>query len=378
MSDFGEAALLEAAAAETGLSDFGEPSYLEGLRVGLEAVGRRGGGALLEQHFAARARVALIGRLHSEHSWRTHPGYRGTRIAAPLIITGMSRSGTSALHQLLAADPQFQWIPHWIAGAPTVRPPREQWEEHPSYQAQLARLESEFHRNPQQRATHNIEAALPEECINVMCQTFASMMFTTTLPLPSYYDWLVTQDETPSYERYARNLKLIGAATPSEQPWLLKNPSHTGGMAALLKVFPDARIVVTHRDPVAAIASAASMTQIISGKLWGPGEAGRHRLAVSLHNITRLEQARIGREDRFHDVRYRDFMSDPMAVVTGIYSRFKLALTPSAEQAMRKWLAANPQGKFGAHRYTPEEYGLGAGEIRELFAAYIARHGLDS
>jgi hypothetical protein len=378
VSGFSEAALHEAAAAETGFSDFGEPSYLEGLRVGLEAVARRGGGALLEQHFAARARVALIGRLHSERSWRTHPEHHDTRIAAPLIITGMSRSGTSALHQLFAADPQFQWIPHWIAAAPTVRPPRGHWEDHPAYQAQLARLESEFRRNPQQRATHNIEAALPEECINVMCQSFVSMMFTTTLPLPSYYDWLVLQDETPSYERYARNLKLIGASTSSEQPWLLKNPSHTGGMAALLKVFPDARIVVTHRDPVAAVTSAASMTQIISGKLWAPGEAGRHRLAVSLHNITRLEQARIGHEDQFHDVRYRDFMSDPMAVIAGIYGRFKLTLTPSAERAMQEWVAANPQGKFGAHRYTPEEYGLSAGEIRALFAGYIARHGLDT
>lgn len=378
MSGFGEAALHEAAVAETGISDFGEPSYLEGLRVGLEAVARRGGGALLEQHFAARARVTLVGRLHSERSWRARPEHRNTRILAPLIITGMSRSGTSALHQLLAADPQFQWIPHWIAAAPTVRPPREQWEAHPTYQAQLKRLESEFRRNPQQRATHNIEAALPEECINTMCQSFVSMMFTTTLPLPHYYQWLVAQDETPSYERYARNLQLIGASTPPERPWLLKNPSHTGGMAALLKVFPDARIVVTHRDPIAAVTSAASMTQIISGKLWAPGEAGRHRLAVSLHNITRLEQARIGREDRFHDVRYPDFMRDPMAVVAGIYRRFELTLTAPAEQAMRAWLAANPQGKFGAHRYTPEEYGLSAAEIRERFAAYIARHGLES
>ena len=378
MSGLDEAAQHEAAAAETGLTDFGEPSYREGLRVGLDAVRHRGGGTLLEQHFRARARMALVGRLHSEGGWRQHHEHRGVHIVEPLIVTGMSRSGTSALHQLLAADGQFQWIPHWNAGAPGVRPPREQWAAHPVYQAGLERLQAEFRRNPAQRATHNIEAGLPEECINVMCQSFVSMMFTTTMPLPHYHQWLMKQDETPSYERYARNLRLIGASTPPEQPWLLKNPSHMGGMAALLRVFPDARVVVTHRDPVSAVASAASMTEIISGPLWARGEAGRHRLEVSLHNIARCEQARIGHEDRFHDVRYTDFVRDPIGVVTGIYRRFGLTLTPDAEQAMRIWLADNPQGRFGAHRYTPQDCALSAGEVRERFAAYIARYGLDA
>ena len=378
MTPLTEQSLHEAAMAQTGLSDFGDTKYLAGLRVGLEAVAQRPPSAKLNELFAKRALVALVGRLHTEASWRRHPQYKHTRIVAPIMITGMSRSGTSALHQLLAVDAQFQWVPHWIAQAPTVRPPLEQWMSHPLYAAMAAAIEAEFRNNPAQRATHNIEAGLPEECINMMCQSFVSMMFVTTLPLPHYFEWLQRQDETDSYWRYADVLRLVGASTPASTPWLLKNPSHTFGMAALLKVFPDARVIVTHRDPVAAVSSGTSLTQIVAGDLFEPGEAGRLRTEVGVRNMERLHAARQGRNDQFHDVLYREFMAEPMKIVEAIYRKFDLTLSAETEAAMREWIANNPQGKFGKHRYTPDELQLDTELVRTRFADYSKRFRLDS
>lgn len=377
MTPLTEQRLHEAAMAQTGLSDFGDPAYLTGLRVGLEAVAQRPPSEKLNELFAKRALVALVGRLYTEAGWREHPEYRNTKIVAPIMITGMSRSGTSALHQLLAVDPQFQWVPHWIAQAPTVRPPRDQWMSHPRYAAMAAAVEAEFQRNPAMRASHNIEADLPEECINMMCQSFVSMMLVTTVPLPHYFEWLQRQDETASYQRYADILRLVGASTPASTPWLLKNPSHTFGMAALLKVFPDARIIVTHRDPVAAVSSGASLTHIVAGDLFEPGEAGRLRTEVGVRNMERLHAARQGRNEQFHDVLYREFMAEPMKVVEGIYRKFDLSLSAAAEAAMRDWIAKNPQGKFGKHRYAPDDLQLDTELVRTRFADYIERYHLN-
>ena len=373
MTKLTEDALHEEARQKTGLSDFGEPSYLIGLREVLAAAAERPYSEKLDRLIATRAVDALVGRLHTEESWRLNPGYRQTKITAPVIITGMSRSGTSALHQLLAVDEQFQWVPHWIAERPTVRKARELWPSDPLYHTRSAELEAERQANPAMRSAHNIEADLPEECINVMRQSFTTMTFITTIPLPRYRQWFFEQDETPSFMRYTDNLRLIGLEAADLKPWLLKNPSHSGGMSALLNVFPDARVIVTHRDPVEAISSAASLTNIVSGDLWQPGENGRNRLEVGLHNMTRLQAARDRHPDNFHDVRYLDFLSNPMGVVEKIYQRFGLTLDPAARAAMLDWIAKNPQGKFGKHDYKTEALGLDPEDIRRRYADYINR-----
>jgi Sulfotransferase family len=376
MTRLSEHGLHDLAVRRTGLSNFGDSDYLEGLREVLAAVCQRPRSEKLDKLVEGRVIQALTGRLYSERNWRAHPGYAQVKITAPIMITGMSRSGTSALHQLLAMDEQFQWIPHWIAQRPTVRRARELWPTDPAYIARAAELEDERRSNPAMRSAHNIEAELPEECINVMSQSFITMTFITTVPLPRYRAWFFQQDETSSYQRYADNLRLIGMEEDDRKPWLLKNPSHTGAMQALLSVFPDARIIVTHRDPVEAVSSGTSLTKIVSGDLWEPGEAGRTRIEVGLHNVTQLQKARDRHPNNFHDVYYRQFMADPMTVVTGIYRRFGLALSPAAETRMRAWIAQNPQGKFGKHRYSAEQLELDTGEIRRRFANYIQHYQL--
>jgi hypothetical protein len=362
------------AIARAGHIDFGSEDYLEGLRMVLQSLADDRTNTRLRQIVMGHALDALVGRLHSEAGWKAHPQCLKNPIVAPLIVTGMPRTGTSLLHQLLSNDPQFQWMPNWIAMAPRVRQARSTWESDPVFRASLESLEASFRENPQLRAIHNAEAALPEECIRTMVQSFVTMRFVSTLPLPRYERWFFDRDEVPSYRRFADNLRLIGAREP-DKTWLLKNPSHAIGIHSLLKVFPDARIIMTYRDPRDSIASGASMILRSAGASWRKEEVGAHRLRIWAIGAKRLEEARVADPDRFAEVGYDDLLGNPLQVVRQIYQRTGLMLNESVESSMRTWLQNNPQGKHGAHVYSLEQVGLDPHRIDTTLGAYINRYG---
>lgn len=200
------------------------------------------------------------------------------------------------------------------------------------------------------------------------------MRFVSTLPLPRYEAWFLEQDEVPSYRRFADNLRLM--AGNCTLPWLLKNPSHAMGIEALLAVFPDARIVITHRDPVASIASGASTIQRSAGALWRDRKAiGPHRLRVWSRAARRLEAARQARPHQFVEVAYDELLADPLAATASIYRGFGLERTEATVSAMREWLTANPQGKHGKHVYDMADFGLSAAMITSELADYTTRYG---
>ncbi|MGE0385196.1 MAG: sulfotransferase [Gammaproteobacteria bacterium] len=369
-------ALHAEASAATGLADFGTSDYLAGLAKVIEAFDACDRREAIRERLRGLIVRTLCARLHTQAGWNANPDYRAVPIRAPLVVTGMPRTGTTALHHLLSVDPQFQWLPNWLTPAPRPRPPRAQWDSDPQYCAVAAAIEAQHRENPTIRAAHLTAADLPEECIAVMVQSFVSMTFVSSVPIPLYHAWFFNADERPSYRRHADLLRMVGLHAPGKT-WLLKNPSHSFGAAALLETFPDARVVVTHRDPVSAITSGASLLAM-AGMGWRPEELGPHRLRVWALAMDRLEQVRQRQPDRFHDVDHRRFRADPLAVVRGIYDRFDLQLTADTEAAMRQWVRENPQGAHGEHRYAPEDFGLTAMRVRERLAAYIERHGLES
>jgi len=369
-----EAALHEAAIEQTGYSDFGDTDYLEGLRLILKELNEQPDNVKLAAAVERNAMYGLVGRLHSQAGWTANPSCLDDPLVAPLIVTGMPRTGTSMLHQILSTDAQFQWMPHWIAVAPQPRPPQEEWENYRDYVAADKRLNEQFHANPLVRAAHNSEAGLPEECICVLLQSFVSMRFVSTLPLPRYEKWFFEQDETPSYRRFADNLRLM--ANGCRRPWLLKNPSHIIGIDALLDVFPNARVVVTHRNPVDSISSGASVIRRSAGEMWHDQKAiGPHRLRVWSRGAERLERARSRRPEQFVEVGYDDLLDDPVRATEKIYARFGLKRTPQTVTAMQNWVEANPQGKHGQHVYSMEATGLSAEAISAALVHYNDRYG---
>jgi Sulfotransferase family len=374
-----EEELHRAAVAATGLKDFGDPAYLTGLRVLLRAFDTDPHLTEIGRQFAYGTVLGtLTARLHTQHGWSQHRAALQQRLEKPLVITGIPRTGTTALHKLLSMDPQFQGLERWLTETPQVRPPRETWETHPAYRATVANLDAFFAAMPEMRKAHDMVADEPDECLEVLRQSFVSNRFSSSAYLPSYDEWFFAQSETSSYRRYVDVLRLVGAAEPDKR-WLLKNPGHITQVDALFEVLPDACVIQTHRDPVRAIPSLCS-TLYMSRRMF-EGEAARAdiigpRECRYWHQaLTRTDEARRSRQKQFFDVDHRDFVADPMGTVRNIYDYFGLELSDTTRERMQVWIAARPTTKHGEHRYRLEDFGITAPQVRDQFADYRSRHG---
>jgi hypothetical protein len=321
----------------------------------------------------------LVGRLHSERGWADHPRCLDHPIERPLIITGIPRTGTTALHMLLAMDPQFQGLEHWIIPNPLVRPARELWDAHPLYRAAVRGVEQLAESSPRAMAVHGIAAADVDECLALMMQSFVTNQLPSLLALPTYDEWYLAQDEAASYRRLADNLRLIGHAE-LEKTWLLNNPTHLLRMETLLAVFPDARIIHAHRDPVPTLTSMCSMLSAFRGdprpgspeaRAIGPRQVRVYKIATE-HTMAVRER----HPNAFHDVYHGALLADPMGVVREIYDRFELDLGPESEARMRQWIADHPASAPSDQRYRPEDFGLSEADIRRELAPYAERYGL--
>ena len=369
-----------ARSAAGGRSDFGDPQYRVGLRRLLVSL-RDDQGLDPEAALDAVAPFAvarLVGRLYAVDGFNAHPGLCEVELRDPLFITGIPRTGTTALHQLLAADSRFQGLESWLAATPMPRPPRSAWPGIPEFRSAAARAAADRARL---EAIHWVDAGDYDETLTVLHQTF-QMNYSVRGPLPGFEEWYLAADARPVYRWAADVLRLVGSTAP-ERPWLLKNPSDIIWSDAVLDVFPGARIVVTHRDPVAAIPSTVSLLVTLRRGTAGTG-VDRRAFDVSAMAerelrfwkiaLDRYEAARARRPDRYLDVWQRDLLADPLAVVRAIYDWAGLALSRGTEEAMRGWIAADAAAR-ASHRHEPGELGLDPERIAETFAGYRARFG---
>ena len=373
---------LHAAATQMtgGLDDFGPRGYLPGLRQLLAAIDAELQCTDIGRQFAVGTIVGtLAARLHTEHGWKQRPDYRAVEIRKPIVITGVPRTGTTALHKLLSMDPQFQGLERWLTEAPQPRPPRATWASNPSFKATVANLEAFFAAMPEMRKAHDMVADEVDECLEVTRQDFVSNRFGSSMHVPSYDRWWQRQSELPSYRRYVDVLRLVGANDPGKR-WLLKNPGHVAEIDCLFQVLPDACVIQTHRDPVKAIPSLCSTLamarRMFEGDATRPGIIGPREIEYWAQAMSKTARARALRPDQFHDVDHRDFHRNPMKVVRGIYDRFDLTLSDTVASRMERWIADSPTSRHGEHRYDVADYGITAEQIRERFADYIERHAL--
>jgi Sulfotransferase family len=373
----------------TGLDDFGADEYRDGLAVLLESYARDEDltplGAKMSRVFL---RGALAARLLSEAAWRRYPGHAAVDIGRPIFVTGLPRTGTTALHRLLTADPANQGLELWLTQAPQPRPPRESWAADPVF-AQLHAAYARHHaERPEFMAVHYMAADQVEECWQLLRQSMRSVSFECLAHLPAYSSWLAAQDWTAAYRRHRRNLQLIGLLDQGRR-WVLKNPSHLFALDALLSVYPDALVVQTHRAPRVAIASACSLAAHATDG-WSrrfAGEViGHDQLALWARGLERFMAARAQHDPaRFCDVRYDDFVAAPMATVESIYSYFALPLSGAAADAMRTLRDAGAAagggpdgaatGAVPAHDYSLADFGLTAAQVDERFAGYLDAGG---
>jgi hypothetical protein len=366
----------------TGLDDFGADDYRDGLAVLLESYAGEEDltplGAKMNRVFL---RGALTARLLSEAGWRQYPEHADVRIDRPVFVTGLPRTGTTALHRLLTADPAHQGLELWLTQAPQPRPPREMWDSNPVF-AQLQAAYAQHHvEHPEFMGVHYIAADQVEECWQLLRQSMRSVSFECLAHLPAYSAWLAQQDWTAAYRRHRRNLQLVGLPDAGRR-WVLKNPSHLFALGELLAVYPDALVIQTHRDPRTAIASSCSLaahaTDGWSRRFTGD-VIGADQLELWARGLDRFMAVRAASsQSSFCDVGYEDFVADPIGTIESVYGRFGLELPGAAADAMRAVQAGSAgdgggdRGAAPAHRYSLADFGLTSEQVDERFAAYLS------
>jgi hypothetical protein len=372
-----EQAMLEAARDATGLHDFGGGAWREHLRTLLRAYDEESrlteaGKTMVQGEIGG----ALAARLACEAAWKADPSLLRHEIRRPLFILGLPRSGTTALHWLLAQDPANQVLEYWLAAAPRPRPPRAGWEAEPAYQAAVGVLQWIYETDPDLKAIHWMEADGPEECRHLFVQSFLDHTFDSNATIPSYTRYFEAQDMRPAYARHRDVLALVGSTSP-ERRWVLKYPAHMRELDVLLETYPDACIVQTHRDPAKVLPSVCSLVTGWRSLYEGSADAkaiGAWQVELYAGMIEKAMAVR-GRSDpkQFHDLPFREMITDPVGAIARMYEHFGFGWTPEAERRMRAWYESNPQHKHGGHLYTAEEFGLSEGGIAERFAGYAER-----
>jgi hypothetical protein len=354
------AELIATAQRISGFTDFGGDEWREPFEVLIKSINEEADlnlfGRLMTRNDIL---LWLEARLGIEAAYREHPEIDDEVIDAPVFVTGLPRSGTSILFEILAQDPQFGSIRNWEMMFPYPPPERATYETDPRIE-HCEHLITQWYRvTPTYRAMHEMGANIPNECILAYSCTFLTEYFTALFQIPSYYQYLASSDMRPTYRYYKRMLKMLQWKNP-RQHWLLKAPSHLGYLPVIFDVFPDAQVIVTHRDPIKAF---ASNTDLLGTFYWMRSDKSFD--ASAFENLltheavaARLNQVIDWREngdipvERLSNFKYATMIEQPLEGIRGLYRQAGLPpLSSEAEQRMRDYIAGKPQGKFGKHHY---------------------------
>ena len=365
--------------ATGGLSDFGSDEYREPLRLLLGNYDQHArfdanGAQLVAQDAVGN----LAGRLIEEQGFKSHPDFAAAKVEKPLFIIGLPRTGTTSLHRLIALDPALQTLPLWLACAPKPRPPRDTWESQPGFQQIAQALVQLYATSPFFKVMHPQSAEAADECRIAINHSFWSPgMCSSFSSVPDYSRWCFNTDARYAFQRYRKVLGLIAGGNKNR--WLLKDPSHIWGWSSLLDTFPDACIVFTHRDPIAAMESFANL-MFYSRKLCEPGlkpaELGNILPGYWGKALARIEHERKAVSPKqILDLHFDDITMDPVGVIERIYKHFELPISDRVAALWRERVAADPSGGHGGGKaYKLEEFGLTQKAIVAGVGAYFDRY----
>ena len=374
-TDVGTVEDLKASAVKAvGLDDFGtdDDNYVEALSVLLDSYRRDADftelGSKMSRFFL---RNALVARLLSEASWKQYPQHVDVAVTAPIFVTGLPRTGTTALHRLLCGDPRHQGLELWLAEFPQPRPPRETWPRNPVFVELQSRFAKAHNENPDYTGLHYMTADEVEECWQLLRQSVHSVSYETLAHVPTYSRWLAGQDWSRPYRRHRRNLQLIGLNDPDKR-WVLKNPSHLFALDALFDTYPDALVIQCHRPAETIMASMCSLAQqttagwsnIFHGPTIGADSLETWSRGLERFNAVRAEQ----NPAQFCDVDYDELFADPIGTVASIYAHFGIEMTDEARAAIARTNDESKQGQRAPkHSYSLADYGLTEDQVKERF-----------
>ena len=372
------AALIGAAIAATGLEDFGPDDFREGLAILCESIAAEaqlnelGGFAVGDALLAAlRTRLQVFDWMHR------HPEVANQSIDSPVFVIGMFRAGTTFLGQLLDQDPANRSLLRWESADPVPPSAPATHRRGPRVDAAQLAVDMLDQLNPAVRSIHHEDADGPTECIAVMSQDFKSMTWEAITNVPAYGRWLRETDQLSAYQ-YHHNVLQILQSGGVRGRWTLKSPHHAIALDALTAVYPDARLVLLHRDPVILCASVCSLISTLSGTFTDADHTAyiaEHWTVTLEESILRIDSFRAAHpEHPIIDVQYSDLVRDPLATVRAISSACGTPLSDEAASAITACVDAHPKGAHGSHRYDVREFGLDAADLTERFSGYIERY----
>jgi hypothetical protein len=319
----------------------------------------------------------LYGRYKIEQEMAKNPWIEDQKISQPVFIIGMPRTGTTILHAILHEDPAHRAPLAWECLLPYPAATPETFKDN----EQLRTIEKEFSQLfklvPDFRRKHYMEADAPQECLGITAFDFNSFQFSAQLYLGSYMDWFSDESDMLGTMRFhKRFLQYLQSGGVKSERWLLKSPVHLRRLPEIFEVYPDARIIMTHRGPADIVSSTASLMSSVR-TLYSDEED---------QNVTGLEQAKLwsqyfnrfvedrsalDKEDQIIDLKFEDFLKDQVGTIRKIYERFGWELTEEAVDKFKIFLADNPREKHGKHEYSLDDFGLEKDKINQQFSKYL-------
>lgn len=370
--------VIEAARVQTGLSDYGDPAILEGLEVLLRSYADE---AKYTERGSQMAHADLVKwmavRMKIEDWLAQHPDLLDQPIEKPLFVFGLPRTGTTLAINLLASDPARRSFLRWESHDPVPPARPEELHAGPRWQKMDEQTKVALQYMPQIAAIHFEEADSPTECQFLMTPSFCSQVYESQADIPEYREWFLHKaDYLPAFRFHKRYLQMLQANAGGR--WTLKNPWHPLYLPALKEVYPDAQLVMTHRDPADVLGSIGSLIENVR-KIYSDDvdleTIGQQFVETFQIMIERQDAFRAQHgQDAIYDVQYADVMKDPIGQVRGIYEHFGEPFTAEAEAAMHAYMDANPKGKHGKHEYSLERYGLSREGVHKTFGDYIERY----
>jgi hypothetical protein len=363
--------LMAAAIERTGLEDFGDGSFREGLEILVRALGEEARLNVRGEGFVYhRIGLHLAQRLQVEDWYRRHPEIDDVALKPPLFGMGLPRTGSTALSFLLAQDPNVRYVRSWEAAQPCPPPstvhgadPRIPTGEQPVVAGSRQHVPQDAHG--------------PMECLDLMALDFKSQIFQAYAQIPSYSAWLVDRADFTSTYRYERRVLKLLAWGESVRPWRLKSPAHVLSLDYLDRVFPEAKFVMTHRDPTDVILSVADVYADIVGGFTDHldrrylGELNVQQWSIGMDRAVKFRDG--GAEHRFFDIDFRAVQADPIGEVRRLYRWLGEPMTDEFETRMHAWWADNADKREPHPKADAQAFGLDLNAIRPLFADYVER-----
>ena len=370
--------MMQKAQRKTGLKNFGEGNLEEALTRLLEAIDNEA-----QMHafgrFITKERLMgiLENRLRVEEVFRLHPEIDDIQIQAPIIITGLQRTGTTRLHRLIAAHPDIRSLRSWEALNPAPISGDKKNKKRKGH-ARTAEKALRY-MSPDFFAIHPVEYEAPEEDVLLNDMTLISAVSEATMYVPSFVSWVEKQDAIFPYRYLKRILKLLQWQKPNKQ-WVLKTPEHLGKMDAIFQVFPDASIIHTYRDPLSVIPSFSSMlyhSNLIFSNKVDAEKLARHWMLKDRDMLLKAMNYWDSNPDKpvLH-VGYQEMLRDASAKLEDIMRFVGLSWTHAEQAAVREVNQNNKQHKYGVHNYSLNQFKISKQEVEQVFKFYYEKFSI--